>query len=77
MLFALHDSIVFVPETNQNHPAEGWLGREGLKSHKENTDLNWDFQREGVGEGSQTEKCSVGGVWIFLLVFNIVKIQQH
>lgn len=44
-----------VPETNQNHPEpEGCLGREGLKSQKESTDLN-EFS-EGRGGGGKLNR---------------------
>ena len=44
-----------------------WRFRGGGGSHKpkflkESMGLNWNFQR---GEGIQTKKSSVGGVWIF------------
>jgi len=43
--------------------SEGVEGSHKAKCLKESMELNWNFQRGG--EGIQTKKPSMGGVWIF------------
>lgn len=59
--------LILCGARNQNHPGEGCLGREGLKSQKESTDLNRNFQREGVGGGKLKREMHCGrGMDIFV-----------